>query len=105
MAQTISLDKLKKLAAKPLVEREGSKLFDELKSSLKAAEDTARAHIRAKLAPASHLAWMVYMEVRNGFLKQHCPPVRYISEGSSRAAYALDGGLCLKIAISEAGAA
>ena len=44
-----------------------------------------------------------YKFMKNNFLKNNCPPIEYIDEGSSRAAYALDGGQCLKIALSEAG--
>lgn len=46
---------------------------------------------------------MAYKKMKDGFLRDSCPPVEYISEGSSRAAYALDGALCLKVAMSERG--
>lgn len=101
MAQMISLDKLKKLAAKPLVEREGSKFFDEFKQSWR--EEAAGVTASNEGMPPSAVPGIVYGKVKKGFLRDHCPPIEYIAEGSSRAAYALDGGLCLKIATSAAG--
>lgn len=45
-------------------------------------------------------AWQA---VNDQYLKNFCPPIRYVAKGSSRAAYALTGGKCLKIATSSVG--
>ena len=93
---TISLDKLKKLAKKPVPEssREehaGTHFFWQFNDFFIDRFDETGSIEEA------------YVLARNNFLRQHCPPVEYISEGSARAAYALDGGLCLKVAMSEKG--
>ena len=46
---------------------------------------------------------IAYMMLRDGWIKDHCPPIRYLGEGSSRLALAIDGGKCLKVAINEDG--
>lgn len=34
---------------------------------------------------------------QNGFVKSHCPPIRYIGKGSERVVYACDGRTCFKV--------
>lgn len=46
---------------------------------------------------------IAYMMLRDGWIKDHCPPIRYLGEGSSRLAMAIDGGKCLKIATNDEG--
>lgn len=46
---------------------------------------------------------IAYEKLRNGWIKDHCPPIRYLGEGSSRLAMAIDGGKCLKIATNDEG--
>lgn len=41
--------------------------------------------------------------MRDTWLKEHVPPIKYVGEGSSRAAYACSGGKCLKVAMTDAG--
>ena len=52
-------------------------------------------------------AWrgMVHDQLRDHYLKKKCPPIKLVGSGSSRTAYACLGGMCLKVAKSEAGAA
>lgn len=93
---TISLDKLKKLAKKPVPEssqeeQAGTHFFWQFNDFFIDCFDETGSIEEA------------YSLAKNKFLRQHCPPVEYISEGSARAAYALDGGLCLKVAMSKRG--
>ena len=48
---------------------------------------------------------LAYKRFSSNFLSQHCPPIKLVGEGSSRTAYACEGGKCLKIAQSDAGIA
>lgn len=52
-------------------------------------------------------AWrgLVHDQLRDHYLKSKCPPIKLVGSGSSRTAYACLGGMCLKVAKSEAGAA
>ena len=47
----------------------------------------------------------VHDYLRDSYLKTKCPPIKLVGSGSSRTAYACLGGMCLKVAKSEAGAA
>ena len=103
--QEISFDKLKKLAAKPISEAEGkqpyAELFDEVVNVHKTAYRKAKKQGLSDRDSTQHAGFAV-----KRFIKIHkCPPVEYVGEGSSRIAYALDGGLCLKVAYNEAGKA
>ena len=95
MALIVTYEQLKKLAEKPVVEAEGADFFKEF----------AAAYKEARNSPEGGGISKAYNVVRNGFLKEHCPPIQFVGEGSSRAAFALDGGLCLKIAKIPAGVA
>ena len=92
--QLISLDKLEELVnAVDTVESASTQFkFDDvvaqLRSSLKKTNITK-----------------AYNALKKTYLKQHCPPIKYIAEGSSRAAYACNGGKCLKNAMTNAGIA
>ena len=44
-----------------------------------------------------------YIQLRDGWIREHCPPIRYLGYGSSRLAMAIDGGKCLKVAMNESG--
>ena len=46
-----------------------------------------------------------YSEIKTALLQPKCPPIAFAGEGSSRAAFALEGGKCLKIAKKKAGIA
>lgn len=37
------------------------------------------------------------------YLKKSSPPIRFVGEGSSRSAFACDGGKCLKVAMNKKG--
>lgn len=45
----------------------------------------------------------VWMQLENGWIKDHCPPIRYLGMGSTRTALAVDGGKCLKVAMNDEG--
>ncbi len=47
----------------------------------------------------------IYSELKDTWLHDHKNTIKYVGEGSSRAAFALSDGTCLKIAMSEAGIA
>lgn len=103
--QEISFEKLKKLAAKPISEAEGkqpyAELFDEVVNVHKTAYRKAKNSGLSNIDSTRQAGFAV-----KRFIKIHkCPPVEYVGEGSSRIAYALDGGLCLKVAYNEAGKA
>jgi len=92
--QYVTLEQLQELAKAPdTVESKSifdySEVVSEFETYLKQSKDITKA----------------YSLLKNKYLKQHCPPIRYIAEGSSRAAYACNGGKCLKLAISNAGIA
>lgn len=105
MAQIISLDKLYKLAKLPVAEAEGSKFFSKFKTAYTSAQKEFSKSKAGNAASQGLMPDWTYRKLKQTFLKDNCPPIEYIGEGSSRAAYALDGGLCLKIAMSEAGVA
>lgn len=103
--QEISYEKLKKLAAKPISEAEGkqpyAELFDEVVNVHKTAYKKAKEKGLSDRDSTQHAGFAI-----KRFIKLHkCPPVEYVGEGSSRIAFALDGGLCLKVAYNEAGKA
>ena len=95
MSMYVSYEQLVELAKKPLVEAEGENFFKEFSEEYK----------RVRTSPEGNSVYKAYQHLKKNFLKQHCPPIEFIGEGSSRAAYALDGGLCLKIAKKPAGVA
>lgn len=103
--QEISFDKLKKLAKKPITEAKNTqpyaKLFDEVVNVYKTAYKNAKSDGLSDGDSDLQAGFAI-----KRFIKIHkCPPVEYVGEGSSRIAYALDGGLCLKVAYNEAGKA
>lgn len=103
--QEISFEKLKKLAAKPISEAESkqpyAELFDEVVNVHKTAYKKAKNNGLSDRDADEHAGFAI-----KRFIKIHkCPPVEYVGEGSSRIAFALDGGLCLKVAYNEAGKA
>ena len=61
--------------------------------------------VHAKLLKKFKSLEWAYTALREDWLKKHCPPIKYIGKGSSRAAFAMGGGLCLKVACNEAGKA
>ena len=103
MAQIVSLETLKKLAAKPVAEAEkpGSHFFWEFNDRF--MDEIDFVHRKSSTLSRDSIMQRAYTKMKIGFLRDNCPPVEYISEGSSRAAYALGGGLCLKVAMSERG--
>ena len=51
------------------------------------------------------MVYSTYYTTKKHILKKLCPPIQFCGEGSSRAAYALAGGKCLKVAMEEKGVA
>lgn len=91
---SLSLKQLELLAKKPVAEAEG---MDFWKEFMQAYDSLAKRN--------KNNVEKTFSALRRGWLKDKCPPVEFAGEGSSRAAFALDGGLCLKIATSKAGIA
>lgn len=98
----ISRDKLKKLISKPdalINEDESGRPFsyrEFLSVSHKALKE-------AQKDDGDDIEFIAYENLRNGWIKSHCPPIRYLGEGSGRLAMAVDGGKCLKVAMNDEG--
>ena len=84
-------------------EAEVKKLFSEaVKSIIKTIDDIEKNEDTRRMKSVIGTA---YTRTKSTFLKENCPPIKFIGEGSSRAAYAMEGGLCMKLAMNEAGTA
>ena len=99
--QMISRDKLEKLISKPdalLFENENGQFSyrDFLSVSHQALKE-------ARKEDEDDAEFLAYERLRNGWIKNHCPPIRYLGEGSGRLAMAIDGGKCLKVAMNDEG--
>ena len=74
---------------------EGSKKFnydDFIKDSLAIYNDTDTVE-------------SAYRKVEKTLIKPSCPPIVLCGKGSSRAAFCISGGKCLKMAMTDAGIA
>lgn len=94
--QLISRNKLLNLLKKPdaIKEAEGSFSYKDFVS------------MTHKMLAKSKKDWPeedVWMQLEDGWVKDHCPPIRYLGMGSSRVALAIDGGKCLKVAMNDDG--
>ena len=79
---------LKALAKKPVAEAEGGSRFWK---DIKAEHSSKLKAFMKDMKPSAALE-RAYEDLKYDFLRQHCPPIRFINEGTSRAAFALDGG-------------
>lgn len=100
--QMISREKLLKLISKPdgIVEAENSGQAFSYKDFLK---ESHKKLAEAKREDEYEKESLAYMTLRDGWIKDHCPPIEYLGEGSSRLALAIDGGKCLKVAMNDEG--
>ena len=94
--QLISRNKLLNLLKKPdaIKEAEGSFSYKDF------------VKMTHKMLAKSRKDWPeedVWMQLEDGWVKDHCPPIRYLGMGSSRVALAIDGGKCLKVAMNDDG--
>lgn len=98
----ISREKLLKLMRKPdgiLDEAESNNVLS-YKEFLKVSHDALK---KARKEYGGDAEWFACEQLKNGWIKDHCPPIEYLGEGSTRLAMAIDGGKCLKIATNEEG--
>lgn len=99
--QMISRDKLLKLIKKPDGIREAESgnvfLYEEF---LEVSQNELE---KASAQYSGDAEYITCEKLRNGWIKDHCPPIRFLGEGSSRLAMAIDGGKCLKIATNDEG--
>ena len=47
--------------------------------------------------------WETFNDLDKSWIKENCPPLKYIGEGSTRIAYGINGGKCLKMAMCDEG--
>lgn len=100
--QKISRDKLMKLIKKPdgiLDEASNASAFS-YTEFLKVSHAALKKASREDEDDAEAIA---YEKLKNGWIKEHCPPIEYLGEGSSRLAMAIDGGKCLKVVMNDEG--
>lgn len=100
--QMMSRDKLLKLMKKPdglLDEAERSNAIS-YREFLKVSHDALK---KARREYDGDAEWFACEELKKSWIKDHCPPIEYLGEGSTRLAMAIDGGKCLKIASNEEG--
>ena len=98
----MSRDKLLKLMSKPdglldEAERNGTISYKEF---LKVSHDALK---KARKEDEDDAEYIACESLKKGWIKEHCPPIEYLGEGSTRLAMAIDGGKCLKIASNEEG--
>lgn len=99
--QIISLEQLQELALHSTLHEDENdsiaRLYDEFKKEY--ANIYKQIDAMGSLMPEE----ASYKIILEGWIKDHCPPIKLIGEGSSRAAFAFIGGRCLKIATNEIG--
>lgn len=100
--QMMSREKLLSLMKKPngIIDESESSSSISYKEFLKVSNDALK---RARRVYHEDAEWFVCEELKKGWIKEHCPPIEYLGEGSTRLAMAIDGGKCLKIAVNEEG--
>lgn len=97
--QFIPLEQLKQLASDSILHESDAKSFsyDEFKQEYEKTLDFM------KNAGSEEPIEATYKILLYGWLKDHCPPIKLIGQGSSRAAFGCSDGICLKIAINHFG--
>ena len=100
--QMITREKLLRLMKKPdgIIDESESGSSISYKEFLKVSHDALK---RARRVHDEDAEWFACEELKKGWIKEHCPPIEYLGEGSTRLAMAIDGGKCLKIAFNEEG--
>ena len=68
-------------------------------------EDGKKLDFRGELDDGEDKYSFAYDKVKETYLESKCPPIKFAGRGSSRAAFALAGGKCLKIATNSRGIA
>lgn len=68
-------------------------------------KDGKKLYFRGQLDDGEDKYSYAYEKVKQTWLESKCPPIKFAGRGSSRAAFALAGGKCLKIACSKVGVA
>ena len=66
-------------------------------------KDGKRLDFRGELDDGEDKYSFAYDKVKETYLKSKCPPIKFAGRGSSRAAFALAGGKCLKVAVNFKG--
>ena len=108
MAQLVSRKQLLELvkADGRVEESENSFSYSDFcKYHAECIEDGKRLDFRGQLDDGEDKYLFAYDKVKDTYLESKCPPIKFAGQGSSRAAFALAGGKCLKIAINAKGVA
>ena len=108
MAQLVSREHLLQLlkADGKVEESENSFSYSDFcKLHAKCIEDGKRLDFRGELDDGEDKYSFAYDKVKETYLESKCPPIKFAGRGSSRAAFALAGGKCLKIATNSRGIA
>ena len=108
MAQLVSRKQLLELVKADGRVEESEKAFsyDEFcKYHAECIEDGKRLDFRGQLDDGEDKYLFAYDKVKDTYLESKCPPIKFAGQGSSRAAFALAGGKCLKIATNAKGVA
>ena len=108
MAQLVSRQQLLQLlkADGKVEESENSFSYSDFcKYHAECIEDGKRLDFRGELDDGEDKYSFAYDKVKETYLESKCPPIKFAGRGSSRAAFALAGGKCLKIATNFRGIA
>ena len=108
MAQLVSRKQLLELVKADGRVEESEKAFsyDEFcKYHAECIEDGKRLDFRGQLDDGEDKYLFAYDKVKDTYLESKCPPIKFAGQGSSRAAFALAGGKCVKIATNAKGVA
>lgn len=108
MAQLVSREHLLQLlkADGKVEESENSFSYSDFcKWHAECIEDGKRLDFRGELDDSEDKYSFAYDKVKETYLESKCPPIKFAGQGSSRAAFALAGGKCLKIATNAKGVA
>ena len=108
MAQLVSREHLLQLlkADGKVEESENSFSYSDFcKWHAQCIEDGKRLDFRGELDDGEDKYSFAYDKVKETYLESKCPPIKFAGRGSSRAAFALAGGKCLKIATNSRGIA
>lgn len=108
MAQLVSREHLLQLlkADGKVEESENSFSYSDFcKYHTECIEDGKRLDFRGELDDGEDKYSFAYDKVKETYLESKCPPIKFAGRGSSRAAFALAGGKCLKIATNTKGVA
>ena len=108
MAQLVSREHLLQLlkADGKVEESENSFSYNDFcKYHAECIKDGKRLDFRGELDDDEDKYSFAYDKVKETYLESKCPPIKFAGRGSSRAAFALAGGKCLKIATNTKGVA